>query len=51
MTKLYFILLLLTLSIAHGADWPSWLGPNGDGTSPESNWKSEINDPNWKAKV
>ena len=51
MTKLCFILLLLTLSISHGADWPSWLGPNGDGTSSESNWNTKTQDPTWKAKV
>ena len=33
------------------ADWPHWLGPNGDGISLETDWKHEINDPIWKAKV
>ncbi len=51
MIKICFILLLLTLSITQGADWPNWLGTNGDGTSSEANWKSEINDPTWKARV
>ena len=43
------VFLLTTLTYA--SDWPHWLGPNGDGTSSESKWSNEINDPTWKSKV
>ena len=48
-----YLLLIPFISSLHliASDWSHWLGPNGDGTSSESHWKSEINDPVWKAKV
>ena len=46
-TKIFLISCLSTIA----ADWPHWLGPNGDGISLETDWKHEINDPIWKAKV
>lgn len=46
-TKIFLISCLSTIA----ADWPHWLGPNGDGRSLETNWKHEINDPMWKTKV
>ena len=47
------LLLIPFISSLHliASDWPHWLGPDGDGTSSETNWKSEINDPTWKTKV
>jgi len=27
--------LLSTIAPVHAADWPAWLGPRGDGSSPE----------------
>ncbi len=48
------ILFIFTFFFSYhlfSADWSNWLGPNGDGTSTESDWKHEINDPIWKAKV
>jgi len=44
-------ILLISCLSAIAADWPHWLGPNGDGISLETDWKNEINDPIWKAKV
>jgi outer membrane protein assembly factor BamB len=48
-----YLLLIPLISSLHliAADWPHWLGPNGDGISLETDWKHEINDPIWKAKV
>ena len=46
-TKIFLISCLSAIA----ADWPHWLGPNGDGISLETDWKNEINDPIWKAKV
>ena len=46
-TKIFLISCLSTIA----ADWPHWLGPNGDGRSLETDWKHEINDPMWKTKV
>lgn len=36
--------LVLACSCAHGGDWPQWLGPNRDGSSPEkvAAWQGEI---------
>ena len=47
------LILIPFISSLHliASDWPHWLGPDGDGTSSETNWQSEINDPAWKAKV
>jgi len=48
-TQFFFPLIpLLNLT---ASDWPKWLGPNADGISYESKWKSSINDPIWKSKV
>ena len=54
---IYLILLLLTInamSVAHAQNWPCWRGPNGDGTSPETNlpvkWDSVTNVV-WKTAV
>ena len=48
-----YLLLIPLISSLHliAADWPHWLGPNGNGISLEADWKHEINDPIWKAKV
>jgi len=48
------ILLVNTISIAHAQNWPCWRGPNGDGTSLETNlptrWDS-ITNVVWKIPV
>ena len=49
--KLLALSVFLFTSLTYATDWPHWLGPNGDGTSSESGWKSEISDPTWKSKV
>lgn len=49
--KLLALSVFLFTSLTYATDWPHWLGPNGDGTSSESEWKSEISDPIWKSKV
>ena len=46
-TKIFLISCLSAIA----ADWPHWLGPNGDGISMETDWEHEINEPIWKAKV
>ena len=35
------LITLLTSTHAAGSNWPSWRGPNGNGTSPEKNLPSE----------
>ena len=47
---LFFFPLIPLLNLT-ASDWPKWLGPNADGISYESEWKSSINDPIWKSKV
>lgn len=47
---LFFFPLIPLLNLT-ASDWPKWLGPNADGISYESKWKSSINDPIWKSKV
>ena len=49
--KLLALSVFLFTSLTYATDWPHWLGPNGDGTSSESGWKSEMSDPAWKSKV
>jgi outer membrane protein assembly factor BamB len=49
--KLLALPVFLLTSLTYATDWSHWLGPNGDGTSSESEWKSEISDPVWKSKV
>ena len=52
----YFILLAFinTVSVTHAQNWPGWRGPNGDGTSSETNlpvrWDS-ITNVVWKTSV
>jgi outer membrane protein assembly factor BamB len=46
----FFIPLISLLNLT-ASDWSKWLGPNGNGTSYESKWKSSVNDPIWKSKV
>ena len=45
-----FLSLLFSLNL-RGADWAHWLGPQGDGTTTESNWKAEIQEPLWRKKI
>jgi outer membrane protein assembly factor BamB len=49
-----FLLLINTISVTHAQNWPCWRGPNGDGTSPETNlptkWDS-ITNVVWKIRV
>ena len=49
--KLFVLPVFLFTSLTYATDWPYWLGPNGDGTSSESEWKSKISDPAWKSRV
>jgi outer membrane protein assembly factor BamB len=49
--KLLALSFFLFTSLTYATDWPHWLGPNGDGTSSESEWKSEMSDPIWKSRV
>ncbi len=49
--KFFVLPVFLFTSLTYATDWPHWLGPNGDGTSSESGWKSKISDPAWKSKV
>jgi outer membrane protein assembly factor BamB len=37
-TNLTLLIILFCLSSVYGADWTRWRGPNGDGTSQETNW-------------
>jgi outer membrane protein assembly factor BamB len=46
----FFIPLISLLNLT-ASDWSKWLGPNWNGTSYESKWKSSVNDPIWKSKV
>lgn len=52
MARLAFASLLLAVSTASAADWPQFLGPNRDSTSPEkvAAWKSDLKAA-WKAPV
>jgi outer membrane protein assembly factor BamB len=46
--------LLAGLSTAHGADWPRFLGPDGNGSSPETlrtSWDQQEPRPLWKKKI
>ena len=51
MIKIPPAFLLFLPFILSGSDWATWLGPMGDGTSTESNWRAEIEDPLWKSKI
>ena len=51
MKSFFFITPFISLLQLLAVDWPYWLGPNGDGTSSESQWSKEINGPIWKSKV
>jgi outer membrane protein assembly factor BamB len=44
MRRISGLALLLTATSALAADWPQWLGPNRDGTSPEAikPWKGDL---------
>jgi outer membrane protein assembly factor BamB len=45
---------LLAVPLLHAADWPHWLGPNGDNIAPESgHFEADLNkwSEAWKAKV
>ncbi len=41
----------LALSSLQAADWPRWLGPNGDGASAEKGWRANLENVAWKTKV
>ena len=51
---LFFLLILNNVSVMRAQNWPCWRGPNGDGTSPETNlpvrWDSVTNVV-WKVPV
>ena len=51
---LFFLLILNNVSVIRAQNWPCWRGPNGDGTSPETNlpvkWDSVTNVV-WKVPV
>ena len=51
---LFFLLLLIINPVAEAQNWPNWRGPNGDGTSTETNiptkWDSVTNVV-WKVPV
>ena len=53
-TVLIVFLILSSLTVLHGENWPGWRGPNGDGTSTEVNlptqWDS-ITNVQWKIPV
>lgn len=44
---IFLLVILSSVSVAHAQNWPSWRGPNGDGTSVETNlpirWDSVAN--------
>ena len=42
--RLCLALLLCSASLSVAGDWPQWLGPNRDGTSPEkiAPWKGDL---------
>lgn len=46
------MVLFLSISISHAEDWPQWLGPNRDGSTPEkvAPWKGQLKEL-WKVKV
>jgi len=52
--SLLLMLMLNELSVTHAQNWPCWRGPNGDGTSIETNlptrWDSVTN-VEWKIRV
>lgn len=52
--NLGILLFLISFSVAHAENWPNWRGPNGDGTSSETNiptkWDSVTN-VLWKVEV
>ena len=51
---IFILLTINTLSVTHAQNWPCWRGPNGDGTSMETNlptrWDS-ITNVAWKIPV
>jgi len=54
--RLFFVLAgLLFTSVALGADWPNWRGPNRDGVAPgvtlPAKWPAEPPKEKWKAHV
>ena len=55
--KFFYLILLFVAgssTILHAQNWPCWRGPNGDGTSQETNLPTEWNSVKnvvWKAKV
>jgi outer membrane protein assembly factor BamB len=53
-TFLIFLLIINTISVTKAQNWPCWRGPNGDGTSTETNlpvkWDSVTNVA-WKTPV
>ena len=51
MKSFFFLIPFISFLQLIAVDWPYWLGPNGDGTSSESEWSNEMNDPTWKSKV
>lgn len=51
MRKFLLVFLSFLPLVLSAADWAGWLGPLGDGTTPESNWQPEFEDPCWKSKI
>ena len=51
MKKFSYLFLILFCSHLWAEDWPGWLGPEGTGVSQESDWKNNIEEQAWKAKV
>jgi len=51
---IFLLLIINSMSVTHAQNWPSWRGPNGDGTSVETNlparWDS-ITNVVWKIPV
>ncbi len=51
---LSLIMCSLQIAFAQQTDWTKWRGPAGDGSSPETNWSSELLSTDniiWKTKV
>jgi outer membrane protein assembly factor BamB len=51
MKKFSYFFLILFCSHLWAEDWPKWLGPEGTGVSQASNWKNNLEEQAWKAKV
>ena len=51
MKKFLYLFLILFCSHLWAEDWPGWLGPEGTGVTQESDWKNNLEEQAWKAKV